>query len=166
MLYGLLMVVDMKFVFSLNISDLIKYMWVGGRRHCGWQGQQGGEDQGGCWYFDVSHQLYISWNFLQLEREMLWWWRLKWYLFIPSACLTTLSQYELVVDGAVDNKEGKTRKVADIRMYHIGWNYIQLGCNMLGWWWLTSKSFYTFNLVTPLRSCELMVDNTVDSKDN
>ena len=103
--YGLLMVVDMKLVYSFNISDLIKYMWVGGRRHCGRQGQQGGEDQGGRWYLYVSHQIYISWNFLQLECDMLWWWRLTWNLFIPSTCLTTLSQCELVVDGTVDNKD-------------------------------------------------------------
>ena len=40
-----------------------------------------------------------------------------------------IRQYELVVNGIV---EGKTRKVADIRMYHVGWNYLQLGCDMLG----------------------------------
>ena len=163
---GLLMVVDMKLVYSFNISDLIKYMWVGGRRHCGRQGQQGGEDQGGRWYLYVSHQIYISWNFLQLECDMLWWWRLTWNLFIPSTCLTTFSQYELVVNGIVDNKEGKTRKVADIRMYHVGWNYLQLECDMLGWWWLTSKFFILSTIVTPFRSCVLMVDDTVDSKDN
>ena len=38
---------------------------------------------------------------------------------------------ELVVNGTVDNKDGKTRKVADIRMYHVGLNYLQLGCDML-----------------------------------
>ena len=43
-----------------------------------------------------------------------------------------IRQYELVVNGIVDNKEGKTRKVADIRMYHVGWNYLQLGCDILG----------------------------------
>ena len=133
------MVVDMKLVYSFNISDLIKYMWVGRRRHCGRQGQQGGEDQGGRWCLDESH------HFLQLERDMLWWWWFTWNLFISSTCLTILSQYKLVVNGTVDNKEGKTRKVADIRVYHVGWNYLQLGCDMLGWWWLTSKFFYTFN---------------------
>ena len=39
--------VDMKVFYTFNLSDHIKYMWVGGRQHCGWQGQQGGEDQGG-----------------------------------------------------------------------------------------------------------------------
>ena len=42
-LYCLLMVVDMKLVYSFNMSDLIKYMWVGRRRHCGRQGQQGSQ---------------------------------------------------------------------------------------------------------------------------
>ena len=87
-------------------------------------------------------------------------------LVYSSTCLTTFSQYELVVNGTVDNKEGKTRKVADIRMYHVGWNYLQLGCDILGWWWLTSKFFILSTIVTPFRSCVLMVDDTVDSKDN
>ena len=50
-------------------------------------------------------------------------------------CLTTLSQCELVVDDNVDgkdNEEGKTMEVADIRVYHFGWNFLQLGCDMLG----------------------------------
>ena len=99
MWYAVVMVVDMKLVYSFNMSDHIKSMWVGGQRHA-------------------------------------------------------------------DNKEGKTRKVADIRMYHVGWNYLQLGCDMLGWWWLTSKFFILSTIVTPFRSCVLMVDDTVDSKDN
>ena len=82
-------------------------------------------------------------------------------MFIPSICLTTFSQYELVVNGTVDNKEGKTRKVADIRMYHVGWNYLQLGCDMVD-----IKVFYTFNQCDNLISCVLMVDDTVDGKDN
>ena len=50
-------------------------------------------------------------------------------------CLTTSNTCELVVDGRVDckgNKEGKTTEVADIRMYHFGWNFLQLlRCDML-----------------------------------
>ena len=103
--------------------------------------------------------------FFKEDVVVCWWW-LTWNLFIPSTCLTTFSQYELVVNGIVDNKEGKTRKVADIRMYHVSWNYLQLGCDMLGWWWLTSKFFILSTIVTPFRSCVLMVDDTVDSKDN
>ena len=44
-------------------------------------------------------------------------------MFILSTYLATLSITELVVDGTVvskDNKEEKTREVADIRIYHIG----------------------------------------------
>ena len=45
-----------------------------------------------------------------------------------------ISQCELVVDDNVDgkdNEEGKTTEVADIRMYHFGWNFLQLGCDVL-----------------------------------
>ena len=38
-----------------------------------------------------------------------------------------------IVDGK-DNSEEMTREVADIRMYHIRWNFLQLGYDML-WWW-------------------------------
>ena len=30
-----------------------------------------------------------------------------------------------------DNKEEKTREVAEIRMYHFSWNFLQLGYDML-----------------------------------
>ena len=43
----MVMVVDMKVVFIFNMSDHIKYMWIGVWRDCGRQRQQGGEDQGG-----------------------------------------------------------------------------------------------------------------------
>ena len=72
---------------------------------------------------------HISWNFLQLGRDMLWWWWLTWKLFLLSTCLTTLSTCGLVFDGTVDgndNKEEKTREVANTRMYHFGRN--QLTC--------------------------------------
>ena len=49
----------------------------------------------------------------------------------------TLSISELAVDGTVVSKvnsEKKIREVADIRMYHIRWNFLQLGYDML-WWW-------------------------------
>ena len=38
-----------------------------------------------------------------------------------------ISQCKLVVDANVDgkdNEEGKTTEVADIRMYHFGWNFL------------------------------------------
>ena len=43
-------------------------------------------------------------------------------MFILSTCLTKLSIYGLVVDGTVvskDNREEKTREVADISFYTI-----------------------------------------------
>ena len=50
--------------------------------------------------------------------------------FILSTCLTILSICELVVDDTVDSKdnlEEKTREDAEIRMHHLGWNFLQLG---------------------------------------
>ena len=55
-------------------------------------------------------------------------------MFIRSTCLTTLSTCELVIDDTVDgkdNKEEKTREVADIKMYHCGWNFLQLEHDVL-----------------------------------
>ena len=55
-------------------------------------------------------------------------------MFILSICVTTLSTFELVIYDTVDGKENlekKTREVTEIRMYHFGWNFIQLGCDML-----------------------------------
>ena len=54
-------------------------------------------------------------------------------LFILLTCLTTLNTCELVMDGTVvgkANKEEKTREVADIRIYHFSWKFLQLGCDM------------------------------------
>ena len=50
-----------------------------------------------------------------------------------STCLTTFSS-ELEVDETVDSKdnlEEKAREVADIRMYHLSKNFLQLGHDML-----------------------------------
>ena len=44
---AVVMVVNMKVVFTFIMSDHIKYMWIGVWRDCGRQGQQGGEDPGG-----------------------------------------------------------------------------------------------------------------------
>ena len=65
-----------------------------------------------------------------------------------------------------DNLEEKTREVVDIRMYHFGWNFLQLGCNLLSWWWLISVFVIYSTSVTTLGSCVLMVKHTVDGKDN
>ena len=55
-------------------------------------------------------------------------------MFLLSTCLTTLSKCGLVFDGTVDgndNKEEKTREVANTRMYYFGRNFLQLGHDML-----------------------------------
>ena len=55
---------------------------------------------------------------------------------IFSMCLATLSTCGLVMDGTAfgkNNNEEKTREVADIRMYHFGWIFFQLGGDLL-WW--------------------------------
>ena len=66
MWYAMIMVGDMKVIYTFNMSDQTKYMRVGGRQHHGWQGQFGGEDQGGRWHPDVSLRLEFSstriWN--------------------------------------------------------------------------------------------------------
>ena len=54
-------------------------------------------------------------------------------VFILSTCLTTLNTGELVVNHTVDgkdNQEEKPMEVADIRMYHFGWNFLQKGFDM------------------------------------
>ena len=75
-------------------------------------------------------------------------------------------------DSTVDGKgkkAEKTREVANIRMYHLSRNFFQLGCDML-WWigdggWQENCFFFQRHL-TILRSCVLVVDNTVDGKEN
>ena len=67
---------------------------------------------------------------------------------------------KLVVDDTVDGKDNldkKTREVADIRMYHFGWNFLQL---LWGWWFLLSTC------LTTLSTCELVVYDTVDVENN
>ena len=50
------MLVDLKDCDSLNKSDNIKVICVGGWRHCGWQRQPEGGYHGGRWHHDVSLQ--------------------------------------------------------------------------------------------------------------
>ena len=54
--------------------------------------------------------------------------------FIISTFVTTLRSCEFEIDNPVDGKdikEEKTREVAEIRMYHFSWNFLQLGYDML-----------------------------------
>ena len=72
-----------------------------------------------------------SWNFLQLGHDVVMVVDMK--VFILSTCLTTLNTGELVVNhtvGGEDNQEEKTMEVADIRMYHFCWNFLQKGFDM------------------------------------
>ena len=135
----------MRVVYVFIIYDHIKYMRVGGQGHCGRQGQQGGEDQGGHWHKDVSLRLEFSSSRIWYAVVVV----VAWKFLILSTYRTTFSISELAVDGTVVSKvnsEKKIREVADIRMYHIRWNFLQLGYDMLWWWWLTSKFLY-FQLV-------------------
>ena len=61
------------------------------------------------------------------------------------------------VDGKY-NLEEKTREVADNRMSNFDWNFLQLGFNMLGSYWLTRKFCMFSTCATALRSCVLVVD--------
>ena len=65
-----------------------------------------------------------------------------------------------------DNLEKKTREVVDIRMSNFDWNFLQLWFDMLGLCWLTWKFCMFSTSVTALRFCVLVVDNSVDGKDN
>ena len=56
MWYAVVMLVDLKDCDSLNKSDNIKVICVGGWRHCGWQRQPEGGYHGGRWHHDVSLQ--------------------------------------------------------------------------------------------------------------
>ena len=54
-------------------------------------------------------------------------------VFILSTYLTTLDTGELEVNDTVDSKdnlEEKTMEVADIRMYHFCWTFLQKGFDM------------------------------------
>ena len=91
----------------------------------------------------------------------------KSFYWIPH--LPTFCSFGLVVDGTVDgknNKEEKTREVADTMMYHFSWKFLQLGCDMQWWWWLTWMFFILTTCLITLKSRVLMVNDTLDGKDN
>ena len=121
------------FFFTFNVWDNIKDMWVGGRRHCGQQGQLGGG------YHEVAEirMYHINRNFFfNLDVICLGDSGCK-----SLTCWTTLRTWKLVVNDTVDGKdnlEEKTREVSKIRMYHLSWVFPHLGCDMLWWCWLTS----------------------------
>ena len=69
-------------------------------------------------------------------------------MLLLSTCLTTLSTCGLVFDGTVagnDNKEEKTREVANNRMNHFGFNKDVICCDE--WVMLVDiKVFHSFNM--------------------
>ena len=89
-------------------------------------------------------------------------------VFYTFNMCATLRPCLYLVDNTVEGRnilEEKTREGVDIRMYHFSFNCLQLGCDMLWRWWLTSKSFFIFlTFVTTLRTCE-EVDDTMGGKD-
>ena len=91
---------------------------------------------------------YIApWKVVGLQLRNLQRWDGGWHeIFLYFKHVSCLTTNELVVDGIVvvkDNKGEKTREVADIRMYHFGWNFFKhVGRDMLQWWWLTSTFLY------------------------
>ena len=96
----MIMVVDMKVIYTFNMSDQTKYMRVGGRQHHGWQGQFGGEDQGGRWHPDVSLRLEFSstriWNAVLTVVDIIF--------LLLSASVTTWTRV-LMVENTVDGKD-------------------------------------------------------------
>ena len=65
-----------------------------------------------------------------------------------------------------NNQLEKTMEVAGIRIYHYGWNFFQKGCDMLCVVMVVEMKTVCSFFPTALRSCVLMVDDTVDGKDN
>ena len=55
-----------------------------------------------------------------------------------------------------DDKEEKTREVADMMMYYFNCNFLQLGCELLQWWWLTRKFFILSTYMTTLNTYEMV----------
>ena len=61
-----MMMVEMRVVYTIDVSGNIKQMWVGGGWHCRQQGTQG-LDQGA-----RGHKDHFGWNFFQLGCDLLW----------------------------------------------------------------------------------------------
>ena len=69
------------------------------------------------------------------------------------------------VDGE-NNQLEKTMEVAGIRIYHYCWNFFEKGCDMLCVVMVVEMKTVSSFFPTTLRSCVLVVDDTVDGKDN
>ena len=91
---------------------------VGGGRHCGRQGQQGGENQGGRWHWDVSFRLEFSstriWYAMVMVVDM----KVGYTLNMSDH----IKYIELVVDDTVDGQDNKmeeTMEVGGIMIYQF-----------------------------------------------
>ena len=69
------------------------------------------------------------------------------------------------VDGN-NNQLEKTMEVADIRMYRYGWNFCQKRCDIMCGVMVVEMKILLSTFPTTLRSSVLVVDDTVDGKDN
>ena len=83
---------------------------------------------------------------------------------MPNFCSCSLV-VEVTVDSK-DNEAEKTREVADIRIYHFGWNFSQKRCDELRRWCLASKFFIFSICLTTLNTFVMVVNHTVDAKHN
>ena len=79
MWYAVVMVVDMKVHESFNMFDKIKYMWAGGRRHCGRQGQHGEGNQEGQWQIGCITSVGIFTTWCDMLRRL--WLTCKFFLY-------------------------------------------------------------------------------------
>ena len=100
----------------------------------------------------------------RLEQHDVHWKLFLWIPHLPSFCSCCLV-VESTVNGK-NNKENKTREFAYMRMYHFSWYFLQQGCDVLWWWWLRWEFFILSTCLTTFSTCELVVDNTVDGKNN
>ena len=87
------------------------------------------------------------------------WNSFSWIPHLPTFCSCCL-----VVDGTVDgedNKEEKTREVADSRMYPINWKF-----SLTRMWnaVVVVVNIFPFTCLTKLSTCNLVVDSSVDGK--
>ena len=176
--------------YTLNISDKIKYGWVGGQPHRGRRGQPGGEDHGvkGETLSRLDYAIMWPQPSYQLLRKTQWIYNrhfiIRYYEQTETRRCKTLDSasdknchflphfYQVerrrhILAGVQRQYKVLVQEVADIRMYHFGWNFLQKGFDMTSqWWWLIRKLFILWTCLTTLKSCMLVVDDTVDGKNN
>ena len=95
----------------------------------------------------------------RVEHYDVHWKSFSWISQLPIFC-----SCGLVGDGTVDgkdNKEEKTREVADSRMYPINWKF-----SLTRMWnaVVVVVNIFPFTCLTKLSTCNLVVDRSVDGK--